>query len=295
MVIVNYKRHFYLSKLGPSPALYSTSKSSASCTFVASPVNLGEFLSPGTTLPRIPSPSMYIPDVVRALEPGRTAGDDETAARWWWWCNSGIGIRSCCCKVTSGVASDETTRRVRVEVTTAPNVGDGLAGREDPPGANRPAASEDQDEGVFPAAGVAGRDDGDGEDGNCACGGSCTAHLSAAMSCSRSSRLRANWLSARATDRSVPSTNARTALSTSCASSALVIAPGTASSVAYPRATRSSSATRISSSTRASSLKSSRRARIVCNAEVGKAEADCIWLSSRRAKWQSRNACCSSS
>ena len=43
---------------------------------------------------------------------------------------------------------------------------------------------------------------------------------------------------------------ARTARSASCASASLAIAPGTASSVAYPRAMRSSSAMRISSSTR---------------------------------------------
>ena len=96
------------------------------------------------------------------------------------------------------------------------------------------------------------------------------AHLSAATSCSRFSRFRANWLCARATAASLlPSTNARTARSTSCASASLEIAPGTASNVAYPRAMRSSSAIRISSSTRASSLKSSRRARIVCRAEIG--------------------------
>src|SRR6266851_2014254 len=226
-------------------------------------------------------------------------------------------MRSCCCNAASGLASPEAeaARRVRGDVTTAPNVGAGLAGRDEDPvpppppppplpapaplaEANRPAASEVHD------AGVAGRDDddeGEGEDGACTCTweSSCTARLSAATSCSRSSRLRANRLCARATVASpVPSTNARTARSTSCASASLVIAPGTASSVAYPRAMRSSSAIRISSSTRASWLKSSRRARIVCKAEIGREEKDdedgerawSVWLRSRSAKWQSRNA-----
>ena len=193
-------------------------------------------------------------------------------------------MRNCCCNAASGLVASatETARRVRGEVTTAPNVGDGLEGREDPPppeaDANRPAASDVHDEGV------AGRSDGecDGDDdvgactcaglcGGCGCESSCMAHLSAATSCSRFSRFRANWLCARATAASLlPSTNARTARSTSCASASLAIAPGTVSNVAYPRAMRSSSAIRISSSTRASSLKSSSRASIVCRAEIGR-------------------------
>jgi hypothetical protein len=52
------------------------------------------------------------------------------------------------------------------------------------PETSRPAASEVHDEGVFVVAGVVGRDNGDGDDGTCACGSS-RAH--AAMSCSRSS------------------------------------------------------------------------------------------------------------
>ena len=143
-------------------------------------------------------------------------------------------MRSCCCNAASGLASPEAeaARRVRGDVTTAPNVGAGLAGRdEDPPPppplpalaplaeANRPAASEVHD------AGVAGRDDddegeGEGEDGACTCTweSSCTARLSAATSCSRSSRLRANGLCARATVGSpVPSTNALELLRRECA------------------------------------------------------------------------------
>ena len=122
-------------------------------------------------------------------------------------------------------------------MTTEPNVGDGLAGRDDPP-VNKPAASDVHEAlAANPDAGVVGRDwdwdwDWDWDSGcSCGCGTSCTASLSAAMSCSRSSRLRENWLSARATAASLPSTNARTARSTSCASASLVIAPGTESSV----------------------------------------------------------------
>jgi hypothetical protein len=98
-------------------------------------------------------------------------------------------------------------------------------------------------EGAFVVASVAGRDDRDGEDDTCAC--------------------------ARAIVASLPSINTRTAPSTSRASAALTIAPGGASNLAYPRVTRSSSVIPISSSTHASSLKSSKRARIVCNADVG--------------------------
>jgi len=77
-------------------------------------------------------------------------------------------MRNCCCKAASGLPSDGIARRILDDVTTAPNVGDGLAGRDDPPDANRPAASEVHDEGVGVfAAGVAGRDDGDGEEGAC--------------------------------------------------------------------------------------------------------------------------------
>jgi hypothetical protein len=89
------------------------------------------------------------------------------------------------------------------------------------------------DGGVCSWSGVAGRDDGDSEDGT--------------------------WTCARATVASPPSMNAHTAPSTSCASAALTISPSRASNVAYLRATRSSSAIPISSSTRASSLKSSKR------------------------------------
>jgi len=122
-------------------------------------------------------------------------------------------MRSCCCNAASGLASPgadaDAARRVRGDVTTAPNVGAGLAGRDEDPvpppplpapaplaEANRPAASEVHD------AGVAARDDddeGEGEDGACTCTweSSCTARLSAATSCSRSSRLRTNRLCAR--------------------------------------------------------------------------------------------------
>jgi hypothetical protein len=40
------------------------------------------------------------------------------------------------------------------------------------PETSRPAASEVHDEGVFVVAGVVGRDNGDGDDGTCACGSS---------------------------------------------------------------------------------------------------------------------------
>src|SRR5260221_13119566 len=85
-------------------------------------------------------------------------------------------MRNCCCNAASGLVASaaETARRVRGEVTTAPNVGDGLEGRgEDPPPpeaeANRPAASDDHDEGV------AGRSDGerDGDDDDDDVGGGC--------------------------------------------------------------------------------------------------------------------------
>ena len=97
-------------------------------------------------------------------------------------------MRSCCCNAASGLASPgadaDAARRVRGDVTTAPNVGAGLAGREEDPvpapippappplaEANRPAASEVHD------AGVVGRDDDDNdndceaedEDGACTC------------------------------------------------------------------------------------------------------------------------------
>jgi hypothetical protein len=113
-------------------------------------------------------------------------------------------MRSSCCNVDSGLASPEAedARRVRGDGTTVPNVGAGLAGREEDPmpapltEANRPAASEVHD------AGVVGRDDDDNdnddceaedEDGACTCStreSSCTARLSAATSCSKSSRVR---------------------------------------------------------------------------------------------------------
>jgi len=82
-------------------------------------------------------------------------------------------MRSCRCNAGSGLASPEAkaARRVRGDVTTAPNVGAGLAGRDEDPvrapllllpapapltEANRPAAREVHD------AGVAGRDDDGG-------------------------------------------------------------------------------------------------------------------------------------
>ena len=122
-------------------------------------------------------------------------------------------MRRCCCNAASGLASPEAeaARRVRSDVTTAPNVGAGLAGCDEDPvpppppppppplpplpapaplaEANRPAASEVHDAGV---AGCDDDDEGEGEDGayTCRWESSCTARLSAATSCSRSSRSR---------------------------------------------------------------------------------------------------------
>ena len=143
-------------------------------------------------------------------------------------------MRSCCCNAASGLTSPEAeaARRVRGDVMTAPNVGAGLAGHDEedpvvPPPlaeANRPAASEVHD------AGVVGRDNDDNdsddceaedEDGACTCStweSSCTARLSAATSCARSSPLRENGLCVRATVASpVPSTNVRELLRRECA------------------------------------------------------------------------------
>jgi hypothetical protein len=93
---------------------------------------------------------------------------------------------------------------------------------------SRPTASEVHDEGVFV---VAGRDyDGDGKDGTCTYKSSCCMHHTFEH-CNvmlEVTALRANRLCIQcihATVASLPSMNARTTPSTSCASAALEIAP----------------------------------------------------------------------